>query len=467
MPGVGKGHSIQVQVGSDYTTDCPSNDCKAKSSVVFAAEIKYARPIVASYTVAGDPANNMKTSGNENLVVVGSNFGPIGTTVESAKYGDGTPPYAATACEVKSHTQMNCKTAAGAGSNHKLVVTIASQQSTVPAVGYGSPSLQTTECDVTGADSFKCKCVANGVGAFTSTCSGYTSQNKYYVPAVTIGSSTCSVKDISSTAAITSINNGVVVSAAISTAPKLGEYLRIGNAPAVKVAITSIANGVVVSAALSSAPQVGDVVHIENAPGQTCELATGDVAVTAADSTTGYTVSLPQVTVASITDGVVVLATALPFIPTVGTRFSIGSAPGKACGTSGQFAVTTGLSAIGFVLDTTMADVVQVADLADSVCVLRVDEAEATKCVVSLTCGNTRGAYRVTEAATATAYTLDTTMRNVGNAALCVISTVCVSPVAVIGDSTNAYSLSTRGGQRILLSGINVGAVDGTFVPIV
>ena len=190
-PGVGKDHYLQVQVGEGYTTDCPSKECRVKTSAYFKAQIQYGRPIVASYTVGGDPATNMATGGDEDLVVVGSNFGPPGTPVDAAEYGDNTPPYAATGCTVVSHTQMNCKTAAGAGANHKLVVTIADQQSTVPAVGYGPPPIQTRECDHDGvAHPYQCPCQA-GQGTFGSTCSGYEENGKWYVPAVTIGTPLC------------------------------------------------------------------------------------------------------------------------------------------------------------------------------------------------------------------------------------------------------------------------------------
>ena len=207
--GVGKGYWIQVQVGINYGPgdQCqPTNGCSIKMSPLFDAQINYARPIVASYTVGADPANNMATSGSEDLVVVGSNFGPAGTTVDTAVYGDdgnggggGTQQqqYVATGCTVISHTQMNCKTARGAGANHKLVVTIAGQQSTVPAVGYGIPTLSTRPCDNTSPyDSFQCRCDV-GTGTFGSVCSGYqdSGTSKWFTPAITIGATVCKVNN--------------------------------------------------------------------------------------------------------------------------------------------------------------------------------------------------------------------------------------------------------------------------------
>ena len=58
------------------------------------------------------------------------------------------------------------------------------------------------------------------------------------------------------------------------------------------VAVTSINAGIVASAAFSPAPVVGDMLHIEHAPGKTCGT-TGVFSVTAADSATGYTLGIP------------------------------------------------------------------------------------------------------------------------------------------------------------------------------
>ena len=66
------------------------------------------------------------------------------------------------------------------------------------------------------------------------------------------------------------------------------------------VAVTSITAGVVVGAALASAPVVGDTLRIENAPGKTCGT-TGVFAVTVADSATGYTLDTDMATVADAT----------------------------------------------------------------------------------------------------------------------------------------------------------------------
>ena len=74
-----------------------------------------------------------------------------------------------------------------------------------------------------------------------------------------------------------------------------------------KVAVTSITSGVVVSAALSFAPVVGDSLRIGNAPGKTCGTP-GVFAVTVADSTTGYTLDTDMANVADATLCVVVYA---------------------------------------------------------------------------------------------------------------------------------------------------------------
>ena len=138
MEGVGKDLWLSVQVGRPYTPaeDCQGGDpalCTIKRSVPFEAGITYGRPIVASYLVDGQKADNLNTAGGEILLVSGANFGPKGTPVQSAEYGD-TTTYAAQNCEVLDHRTIQCKTSRGAGTNHKLVVTIGGQKSTVPAV---------------------------------------------------------------------------------------------------------------------------------------------------------------------------------------------------------------------------------------------------------------------------------------------------------------------------------------------
>ena len=67
-----------------------------------------------------------------------------------------------------------------------------------------------------------------------------------------------------------------------------------------RVAVTSITKGVVVSAGLASAPEVGDQMKIENAPSKTCGT-TGVFAVTAKDSTTGYTLDTTMTDVTDVT----------------------------------------------------------------------------------------------------------------------------------------------------------------------
>ena len=81
----------------------------------------------------------------------------------------------------------------------------------------------------------------------------------------------------------------------------------------------------------------------------------GTIFDTSADLNIG---SSSTVAVTSITAGVVVSA-ALSFVPVVGDSLRIESAPSQTCGTIGIFKVTSADSATGFTLDTAMADVGQ------------------------------------------------------------------------------------------------------------
>ena len=113
-PGYGTGHSLTVTIGIG------SNQRK---SAVFAANINYARPIVALYNGLG--SEDASTFGGQALIVTGANFGPLNTPIDSAKYGEGLYQLNAASCAVSvAHTELTCQTTAGAGKGLKLVVTI-------------------------------------------------------------------------------------------------------------------------------------------------------------------------------------------------------------------------------------------------------------------------------------------------------------------------------------------------------
>ena len=111
IEGVGKDHKLTVQIGMDAP----------KESVVYDALISYQAPIVATYQ--GPGSSNAYTYGGQSIVVRGANFGPLGTVVEKAVYGElGVYEIDATDCSVtSSHTEITCKTGKGAGQGHKMV----------------------------------------------------------------------------------------------------------------------------------------------------------------------------------------------------------------------------------------------------------------------------------------------------------------------------------------------------------
>ena len=145
-------------------------------------------------------------------------------------------------------------------------------------------------------------------------------------------------------------------------------------------AITSITDGVVISAPLHSAPAIDDYLRIENAKGKICG-SPGIYKVTVANSVTGYTLDtqmtdvidatlciiispefvLPK-PITSITLGVVISAP-LSNPPAVGDYLRIENAVGKTCGSTGVFQVTANAAAstTGYTLDTTMTNVVDPA----------------------------------------------------------------------------------------------------------
>jgi hypothetical protein len=105
----------------------------------------YAPPIVAIYGGRGNDyfapgAHLADTSGGEHVYITGSNFGPIGSPIDSVTYGvDGNDFRAANCGFAIAHTQLLCNTTVGAGSGLKWLVTIDGQISTVPSTDYAPP----------------------------------------------------------------------------------------------------------------------------------------------------------------------------------------------------------------------------------------------------------------------------------------------------------------------------------------
>ena len=141
-PGSGRGHFWQVTVGGQTSTD-------------FAASTAYANPVVL--TLSGTGVDDGSTAGDEKVTITGENFGPSkdapgGTDFSTGNLeayygptqlcneqvpgcGDTQKPYEyqALECSVsKDHIEIVCKTAVGAGANHRWSVVVNSLLSTSP-----------------------------------------------------------------------------------------------------------------------------------------------------------------------------------------------------------------------------------------------------------------------------------------------------------------------------------------------
>jgi hypothetical protein len=115
----------------------------------------YAPPIVAIYGGRGNDyfapgARLADTTGGEPVYITGSNFGPIGSPIDSVTYGVDGNDFTAANCGFSiAHTQLLCNTTVGAGSGLKWLVTIDGQISTVPSTDYAPPVITS----ITGAGS--------------------------------------------------------------------------------------------------------------------------------------------------------------------------------------------------------------------------------------------------------------------------------------------------------------------------
>ena len=185
--GVGKDHKLTVQIGVYIPL----------VSLTFDAQIKYAAPIVAIYS--GDGASNAITSGGQELIITGNQFGPVGTEIQSAMYGDGEYQLSldASTCSVtQAHKEITCTTTQGAGKSLKLILKIGNQFSTIPAINYGVPQVRNKKC-VTSANSGKYISFHPLPGGTTfcgcDVCPNILVDGVQTVPAITIGDGTCRI----------------------------------------------------------------------------------------------------------------------------------------------------------------------------------------------------------------------------------------------------------------------------------
>ena len=142
VPGVGENQSWTLNVGN-----------QASNRLVGVSN--YHPPVVATYSrmnlseIGG--VDDLQTPGGEVLILHGRHFGPPGTKVDEAVYGTDNFTLTAIECDVVDHTQMNCITAPGAGSQHFWTVRIGGQESDIATTSYEPPKILNFE-GVNGSD---------------------------------------------------------------------------------------------------------------------------------------------------------------------------------------------------------------------------------------------------------------------------------------------------------------------------
>lgn len=135
VAGVGTGHTWVLTISG-------------QSSSVSAQTSSYAPPSITGLSVQSGSLTSLPTQGGTDVIVTGNNFGAIGQGVPSASYGGDGTGFAigtgATACRITAdHTEVTCRTAAGAGSGHSWILTISGQESDASSqtTSYASPSI--------------------------------------------------------------------------------------------------------------------------------------------------------------------------------------------------------------------------------------------------------------------------------------------------------------------------------------
>ena len=183
--GVGKNHALNVQIGNFNNAPLVSE--------TFNAGITYAAPIVAVYSGSG--ADNAITSGGQTLIITGTQFGPLGTAIQNATYGDNNYQLQmdVSTCSVTvAHKEITCLTTQGAGKGLKLILEIGGQFSTIPAINYGAPQLKQQKC-VAAADNGKYLESTTFCGC--DRCPFLVVDGQNTVPAITVGDGSCWLKD--------------------------------------------------------------------------------------------------------------------------------------------------------------------------------------------------------------------------------------------------------------------------------
>lgn len=130
LPGFGYDFRWRVQVGGQW-------------SAWSADTTFYAKPNIASFDEEG--AQGAITSGNQTVVLVGTQFGTItDNAITSVTYGPSGFEYVAKDCHViQDHTKIQCLTAPGIGNALLWVVEVGFQASVTPTTSYAPPVIDT------------------------------------------------------------------------------------------------------------------------------------------------------------------------------------------------------------------------------------------------------------------------------------------------------------------------------------
>jgi hypothetical protein len=150
-PGIGFNHAVKVTVGS-------------QSSIAVATTLSYAPPTIFAFNGLG--SDNALTSGSEDIIITGTNFGPndaytnaniqasYGVKLQNSVNTISNIVWTAVNCQVSvSHTEANCKTSPGAGRALSWSLVIGGQASVVPTTNYAPPSITGISLQVSKNDS--------------------------------------------------------------------------------------------------------------------------------------------------------------------------------------------------------------------------------------------------------------------------------------------------------------------------
>ncbi|GMH68350.1 hypothetical protein TL16_g04907 [Triparma laevis f. inornata] len=164
-PGTGKGHIWKVVIGGEGSVATGGRESltylKPASIQVPEGGTNYAPPIVAYYEGLGTKYSQIGTSniygdtrGNQQITVLGRNFGSdlskITSVTYKSEFGETFTAHpnaaAGMGCVIAiEHTTLHCQTVEGAGDEMTWSVTVDSQESEAPTSGYVAPVITSLE----------------------------------------------------------------------------------------------------------------------------------------------------------------------------------------------------------------------------------------------------------------------------------------------------------------------------------